>query len=225
MRMKAWLLCSALCLLTATAPAAEVLWYGGELDFESGLCSGSGFVRDSNVYDDFEVVRRPIELTALFGHFGVFSGTFQVGEIQYEIRSSISAGNGGSILAQGVIGASQIDRGPWGQGYYYQITTEPLSVFLPAGTYWMSIAPITKGEPTFALTTRGVNGVGIPIGNGNAFWNAPWFGAHFVPAEEVMGGDRNWDFSFGIIGTIVPAPGAFLVLLSGLLFRCRALRD
>ncbi len=222
--LKAWLLATILCAIAANASADEVLWYGGDTDFASGLTSGYGFGGDSNVYDDFEVGTGGVTVTGLFGDFLVLAGHDSVDQVEYEIRSGMSSGNGGAIIAMGTASASQEYRGQWNQLNYYRITTVDLDVSLTSGEYWMSLAPISDRHVT-VVTTSGVNGIGSPLGNGNAFWNAPWFGAHFVPVEEVLGGHRNWDFSYGIIGTPVPAPGAILVLLPGLLFgRRRASR-
>ncbi len=213
--MRVWLLISVVCLLTATASADEILWYGGDTDFVTAIQSGYGFGQDSNLYDDFRVGAGGIVVTHLFGNFTVIDpDPFTVGDVEYEIRSGMSAGNGGSLLAQGVIGASQIDRGRWNQHNLYEITTDLLNISLAPGTYWMSIAPLSS-QRTFIVTTGGEDGIGSPLGNGNAFWNAPWYPAHFAAVEDVLGHERNWDFSYGVIGKPIPEPMCAFVLISG----------
>ncbi len=215
--MRVWLLFSALCFLAAKASADEILWYGGDADFVTAILSGYGFGHDSNLYDDFQVGAGGIVVTHLFGNFTVIDpDPFTVGDVQYEIRSGMSAGNGGSLLAQGIIGATQIDRGRWNEHNLYEITTDLLNILLSPGTYWMSIAPVST-QPTYVVSTGGGTGSGAPLGNGNAFWNAPWDNRNFASVQDVLGDWRIWDFSYGVIGTPIPAPAAILVLLPSLL--------
>src|SRR3954469_16133012 len=88
-------------------PAGKTGWYNG--DFQSGIpgqanwqVSGEEF---SRTYDDFTVPDGGWILTGLFSHSAM--SVTGVTAAVWEIRSGVSAGNGGAVVASGLSPATQ----------------------------------------------------------------------------------------------------------------------
>jgi hypothetical protein len=88
-----------------------------------------------------------------------------------------------------------------------------LNVFLPmlpsGQHYWLNVTPVGNGTGrSFNSMTSGTNCVGTPCGNDqNAFYNSTSFGAYFTSAP--------YDFSNGVIGTVVPEPSFWAMMAMG----------
>lgn len=217
--MKRLLILGLACV--AGAAQAGQLFYGGDFDGRNGLRSQEGGnVSDSRVYDNF-MLGSSSNITDVYGNFldstnGGSSSAF------WEIRTGVSLGNGGTVVAGGVMGAATTKAtGRSGFGlneYTYDIKVS--GVTLNAGTmYWLTVAPDMTGLGSvniFLSTTGGANGVGGPLGDGNSYWDSTTFGKSFANPGDALGAG-TWDFSLGVNGSPVPEPATFAVLGLGAL--------
>jgi hypothetical protein len=204
------------------APAGT-LWYNGDLDNRdafvnqtSALSGGAGF--DGLIYENFVV---PTGFTWTIS--GVFSNdvinplglTPAPTTAAWQIRSGVSANNGGTLVASGdgtdnfsPTGRDSTVFGPlFPSTPEYTNEVDGLSVTLGAGTYWLSVAPDTDGAIDaywYASTTSGANAIGTPPGNdGNSFFTSNATGDFFTPTGDLEG-PGNWDYSLGVVGTATP---------------------
>lgn len=208
-------------ILVLVAPAQAVtLWYNGDFNGANGLANEQNTsVTQASVYDDFIV---PIGQTWTVN--AVFSDNLMdttTPNADWSIRSGVSAGNGGTVIASGTNAATQTPTGRSGFGFTeYMVEVTGLNIVLGPGTYWLNVTPIDSGSGrSFNSTTSGANAVGTPPGNnGNSFFDSTFFGFNFAPISDVLGSSA--DFSMGIAGTTeitrVPEPSTLLLLGAGL---------
>lgn len=216
----------AVLLVVAGAARADVLWYNGDTtelaNGEVGLANvveGSiNYVPGTYLtYDDFVVPSGSWLIDSAWSNDEMTSG-FAATEAYWEIRSGVSAGNGGTLLYSGTSAATQTDTG---QNYYgnelYTIGVTGLDISLGPGTYWLTLAPVDGSNTysSYVSTTTGLNAVGNPPGNdGHSFFNAP--GYDWVPASGQVDYSPA-DFSMGVGGTTasVPEPCTFALFALG----------
>ena len=193
---------------------AGTLWYNGDFDGRNGLANEINTqVTQSNIYDDFIVPAGQTWVVNSVWSDDLMSTT--VSSAEWEIRSGVSAGNGGTLIASGTNAATQVATGRSGFGFTeYQVTVSGLTgITLGPGKYWLTVAPVDSGSGrSFNSTTSGANCVGMPCGNdGDSFWNSSFFGENFGPTTDGLGAG-TWDFSMGIAGSLktngVPEPGS-----------------
>jgi hypothetical protein len=215
----------------AQAPPGS-LWYNGDWNHVNELANERNTdVSQAAVYDDFNITGGPMwHITAVFSdnpESTVITGA------DWEIRTGLSAGNGGTLIASGTTNSPVVTpTGRSGMGYNeYMVEVTGLNVFLPmlpAGQhYWLNVTPVGNGTGrSFNSDTSGANCVGTPCGNdANAFFNSTFFDANFQPTSTQ---GQPGDFSNGVIGTVVPEPATVTLLICGAgalgiaLRRCRA---
>ncbi len=144
----------------------------------------------------------------------------------WEIRSGVSAGNGGTLLGSGdgtdtvtstgqnfLVGGLAI---PIYQNLVQSASDHPWRRDVLAG-----VAPDVSGQNSFIVTTSGANAVGTPPGNdGNSFFSSTFFGLSFVPTSDPsLEGPGTWDYSMGVVGTAtvaIPEPSSVIWELVGL---------
>jgi hypothetical protein len=209
--------------LVASQGFAGTLWYNGDFDGVNGLVNGvgtNGVTGSSNVYDNFVVPGGQTWTIADVWSNNLMDFT-GVTSAEREIRSGVSLGSGGTLIASGTDAATQTATGRSGFGYTeYEILVSGLNVTLGAGTYWLSVAPVTAGGGgnSYVSTTSGSNCVGTPCGNdGNSYWSsgAP-FNENFGSTADGLG-TGTWDFSMGLDdGTTAPEPATIGLCLAGL---------
>jgi hypothetical protein len=203
------LLCAAMAATSFAAPIT--LWYGGDFDINSGNANSLANEQDVNVdyarvYDDFTVpVGESWNITSIFSNNLM---DLNPATAYWEIRSGVSAGNGGTLLYSGTDSASVTGTGRSGFGYNeYTVAVDisALNIILGPGTYWLAVQPIdfATGTRSFASNTFGLNAIN-DVDSGNAFVDSSFFGLNFTNAND-------WgsfsDFSMGVIGTSgVPEP-------------------
>jgi hypothetical protein len=203
----------------AQAPPGS-LWYNGDFNHVNELANERHtLVSQAAVYDDFNVTA-PLgwNVTAVFSDN--LSNTVITGA-DWEIRTGLSEGNGGTLIASGTTNSPVvIATGRSGMGYTeYMVEVTGLNVLLPmlpsGQHYWFNVTPVGNGVGrSFNSDTSGVNCVGSPCGNdGNAFFNSTFFGANFTSTANV---GQPGDFSNGVIGNAVPEPATVALLTCGL---------
>jgi hypothetical protein len=206
-------LCLAMGGVASAMPLPGALWYNGDFNGADGLANEiNTAVSQAAVYDDFIVPSGGWTVGFVWSNDLMSTSASQA---YWEIRSGVSAGNDGTLIASGTNAATQTATGRSGFGYVeYTILVTGLNVHLGAGTYWLSVTPIDSGSGrSFISTTSGANAVGQPPGNDdNAFFNSSYFGNFFAPTTSVA--SDLTDFSMGV--GAVPLPGAVWLLGSGL---------
>jgi len=232
------LLLLSLIALTVSANAAT-LFYGGDYNGDpfnpnpAGDNNGNGLsdqegagTFDRRVYDDFTLATAST-VTGFFGNYlDLQSARSTTG--YYEIRTGVSAGNGGTLVASGTVGVSAAATGTLEQGdlpeMRYTTAAGSISQNLGAGTYWFCLAPvgITSSQNVFINTTIGENGIGGPLNNGNSFIDGSPF--NFTDTSSVLGSQSDW--SQGVLGTqAAPEPATMAALSLGLLAVVRRRRN
>jgi hypothetical protein len=194
------------------AGLCPVYWYNGDPDFNVGIANEINTeVSDSRVYDDFDVAS-PVVVCSVFSNNWM---DFATSQARWEIRSGVSAGNGGTLIAGGIADATQTANGFDAYGYVgYTVEVSGLSVALNPGKYWLTVAPIGPGGNTrsYVLTTSGANAIGSPLGNNaNAFLDSSHFGLSWSPTTDFDSTYR--DFSMGV--RAVPEPSSVVLLGMG----------
>jgi hypothetical protein len=206
----------------AQAPPGS-LWYNGDANGVNGLPNERNtIVPQAAVYDDFNV-SAPLgwNVTAVFSDNLVPPPGLTVTGADWEIRTGVSEGNSGTLIASGTTNSPIVTViGFVGELPEYMIEVTGLSVLLPmlpsGQYYWLNVTPVGNGTGySFAPTTSGTNCVGTPCGNDdNAFWNSTYFGTFFDHTYNHCDGCN--DFSMGVIGTVVPEPATMALLTCGL---------
>ncbi len=222
-------LCGLTLLLPGPAAGAATLWYNGNYDLNDAATNesnvpvnvaGSYVLEKSLVYDDFFVpVGQVWTLSSIFSNDQVSYYTAPT-KATWEIRSGMSAGNGGALVASGDSTSTEsLETAHDGNNYIdpeYRIT-EAVTVTLSAGTYWLAIAPDSNGyygDQSYIETTSGAASVGLPTGiDGDSFINNNLTG----PGASSFAAS-SLDFSAGVVGTVtaVPEPAIAPLALVGI---------
>jgi hypothetical protein len=214
-------------------------WYNGDPDGYSDLVNAVNGGSPGNVYDDFVVGTGGITVLGVFSNDVIISqfGVAEPGIItqaQWAIRSGVSTGNGGTIVASGTNAATQTDTHLSGDQFdqtAYTIEVTGLDVTLAPGTYWLTVAPVftDRTSLSYLSTTAGTNGIGTPTAqDGDSLFNSAFFSINFGTAISQTGGDpgdgNKVDFSEGVeIGTSTPEPAtAALCWIAACLLSSRA---
>jgi len=213
----------ALLFFTVAANAANVLYfYGGDFDPNNPNANGLGNENDAIVggnpygaatYQNF-VVSGNITVAQLATNNLM---TITPTSVYWEIRSGVSEGNGGTLIASGTNTGNDFDSHPTGRsgfGYTeYNVDALNLSVALSAGTYWEAVVPVctTCNGRSFNSNTFGLNSVGTQISN-QQFFNSSFFGANFTNANN-----EGVFQTFSSAVYVVPEPTSMIMLGSGLL--------
>jgi hypothetical protein len=145
----------------------------------------------------------------------------------WELRTGVSEGNGGSIIASGTatVGFTYTPTGRSGFGYTeYTNHIDTVDYFIPldAGTYWYTVVPQAADQNgrSFNSNTFGLNGHGEFI-EGQQYWDAPSLGANFTNADNYGAFPL---FSGGVDDAYVPEPSSLILLGSGFVGAALAVR-
>lgn len=213
-----------LCLLAASAAPSATIWFNGDPDNTNGntaILHGYGlFDADSYVYDNFQLLSNS-QVNSVFGYVLYIGETPTAAE--FEIRTGLSAGNGGTLVSSGSTGSyGWTDTGtivstPFGDANVHRLDITGLNINLTTGTYWLGLRPVASTAVesyAFLAQTAGLNAIGLPAGNdGNSFVDSVFFGQTFEPVDL----NSNIDFSLGITsGSDVPEPGSASLIAAGL---------
>ena len=203
----------------AQAPPGS-LWYNG--DFNGVNCipnERNTLVSQAAVYDDFNVTAsQGWHVTAVFSDNLLFvNPPGYVAGADWEIRTGISEGNAGTLVASGTTQTPLVTF-TFRTENEFMVEVTGLNVFLPmlpsGQHYWLNVTPVGNGTGRFFNSnTSGTNCVGTPCGNDqNAFFNSTYFGTYFTNTNNY---DGQPDFSMGVIGTVVPEPATVALLTCG----------
>jgi hypothetical protein len=197
--------------------ASNLYWYNGSPDLQDSLANEvSGGFGNWLIYSEFNVGPGGTAITGVFSN-DTFSGSPDVGDAYWEIRSGVSNGNGGTLLASGTGAPTVTDTGDAYDGEIYTVEVDGLNVDLSQGTYWLAVAPdFSSGENSWLVGTDGANAVGSPAGTGDSYLTDSLFGDNFVPTADY----NVIDYSVGVVTSVVtPEPAtAPLVAGAGLIF-------
>jgi len=131
----------------------------------------------------------------------------------WEIRSGVSEGNGGTLIASGTGATSNQATGRSDFGYTeYTNFVGGLSVNLGAGQYWMAVVPQDPNNAgrSFNSDTDGLNSVGSQ-NNNQQYFNSAFFGANFTNANN-----EGVFAAFSQAAYVTPEPSSLIMLGSGL---------
>jgi hypothetical protein len=220
----------ALTICLAMPARADTLWYNGDFASMSfGVLNGINMTFDglfptagnATVYDDFNVPAGTggwhIE-TVWSNNLMNFTSVTQA---TWSIRTNLSSGDAGTLIASGTSAATQT---PTGRSLFelteFTIRVSGLAIDLLPGTYWLAITPHGFGGAQASLDSKtdGLNAIGSPPGNnGNAFLNSPLLNADFEALDDLF---TRADFSMGVAGEVVaaqlvPEPTSFTLTLLG----------
>jgi len=223
--------------------AGTVYWYNGDSDnYNNLLNEDTGASGTALVYDDFVVGAGGVTVTGVFSNDVIENAISSnndpgvVTDANWEIRSGVSGGNGGTLVASGSGAATQTDTGLLSENFaVYNIDIEGLNVSLTPGTYWLAVIPDLGGNDNgYVATTSGANAIGTPQAqDGDSFFTSNVLSFNFLTAIDLIGGDPgdggNADFSMGVETAPTPEPGtaalgAVAMLLAGLAAVTRRLR-
>jgi hypothetical protein len=201
------------------------LFYGGDSNsankFDNALSNETDIVVSGSpygaaVYANFEVpATQSWSVTGLFSNVLSTVDRISPNQVYWEIRSGVSAGNGGTLVASGTGSGSFIATGRTGLGlteYTTKVYLTP-SVPLVAGTYFMTVIPACTTSNSTCPSARyflsDVEDVPPPnkrgFQQGNlAFLNSAFAGANYEPTWGATGACAGLGcnrFSIGVIGT------------------------
>lgn len=203
------------------AAPASTLWYNGDLDGRNGLANetntfGAGV--QAGVYDDFNVTGPGWNLSAVFSD-NLANTT--INGVSWEIRQGVSEMNPGTLIASGST-TTNFTVTPTGRNAFgfleYQVEVTGINVTLAPGNYFLNVTPngSIDGGRSFQSTTSGANCIGTPCGNNyNSWFNSTTFGTVFDATGNQLGAG-TWDFSGGVVGTVVPEPATVALVTCGL---------
>jgi hypothetical protein len=215
---------------STSATASTILFYGG--DWDSGSSTNMRYqsantgVSTASVYQGFVVpngVSWQVDGLFFNSQFAFFASEADrrnsVTTALWAVRSGVSMGNGGTLLASG---SSAITLNSTGRsdayGIEYTVGVSNLSVNLGAGSYWMNVTPVvsatTNGSTYVGPSYSGVNKVGSISGS------------NYYYASTSSGVWLNYDstlerYSAGVVGTqtpAVPEPSTYAMALAGLAY-------
>jgi hypothetical protein len=236
MKRIAFALLLILAAATVWADCPNCYFYGGDFDVNDPNANGLANENDAIVsgnpygaatYQNF-VVNGGVTVSGLFTNDFmdaslVASPTAKGSSTTtayWEIRSGVSEGNGGTLLASGSGPDTVTPTGLSGFGYLIYKNAVAASADLSDGTYWFAVVPLctTCNGRSWNANTFGLNSVGTEIPD-QQFWNSEFFGANFTNANN----DGVFQtFSSGVLASLsrasdVPEPSSLILFGSGLM--------
>ena len=220
MKHMVWL--GALAMATRSTASAQTLFYNGQWNVVDGQTSATNTGNaDAIIFENFVVGGLGWNVTGLFGEF-IQRGALWT-TANWEIRSGITAGNAGTLVASGIGPTTNAATGrALGTFTEYRATISGLNLLLAPGTYWLGLAPVgastAAGNDIYLSYTAGVNGVNSVL-DGDFYVRSAAFN-YQEPAFY-----NNPNFAFGVLGTLitqqappsssVPEPSSLALMFAG----------
>jgi hypothetical protein len=214
-------LAAALTLVVDSSAAAQTRFYNGQYNgVDAQSSSYNTYVGNIMLFDNFVVGGSGWQVSGLFGEYFTDNSWTTA---SWEIRSGITPGNGGTLVASGTGATTNVATGRSGGRYVeYRTRVTGLNLLLAPGTYWLGISPIAINSATgdiYLSRTSGLNGV-------NALIDGDYFGRTPTVAYAEYNGLPNLDFAYGVEGTLVtgqqppsttvPEPSTFVLVITAL---------
>jgi len=202
---------AAMALGSVGAAHASVLYYGGDFAGDNGLANEQDFVANAATYDNFTVGAGGWHVTGLFTNNLT---NLDITGANWEIRSGVSEGDGGVLVASGSGAPTVTTTGRSGFGFTEYNVEMAVSFDLAPGMYWLMVQPIGGDGRSYESNTAGANSVGVHTANLDYFNSPVTFGANFSNANNY----GNFPtFSSGVEGTegAVPEPATWAMMLVG----------
>jgi hypothetical protein len=216
-----WLALALAVAAPGTARASMVLWYNGDLQTGGGgtvneeTTNGGSF----NIFDNFNVTA-PGGWTIDTVWSNDSMQITGITQASWSIRTGMSVGNPGTVIASGVGAATQTPTGRTNPSLgfaEYTIQVSGLNVPLAPGTYWLSVSPLVGADPTvtgggvfrsYNSTTTGTNAVGTPPGDdADGLLYSPFLGYNYATFHD--------DYSMGVAGVAqvasIPEPSPMVL--------------
>jgi len=197
------------------------VFYGGDLDLndpnQNGLANENDQVVSGNPYGAATFQTYQSTGGPIGGLFTNNLSTLNPASGYWEIRTGVSEGNGGSLVASGTATGANFSHLPTGRsdfGYTEYTDAVKVSANLAAGTYWFAVVPQDPNNAGRSFNSNAnthLNSVGIQE-DGDQFFNSAFFGANYTNANNE--GVFN-NFSDGVLQG-VPEPSSLIMLGSGL---------
>jgi hypothetical protein len=184
------------------AACSPCLYYSGDFDGNNGLANEVDAIVTTGAHIYTPVT--PDSQWVVSGLFVNSLNTFTPTSATWEIRTGVSSGNPGALVASGSGAVTQTPTGRSGFGiteYTDSVAISP-SVTLSAGTtYWINVTPVCAAcaGRAFESTTSGAGHVGVANISNLSFFNSVFFGANYANTNTECGGCAL--FSFGVSGT------------------------
>jgi uncharacterized protein (TIGR03437 family) len=195
-------------IVLAQGAPANPSWYNG--DCRSGIPGQSNWYFSdqmfSRTFDNFDVPSGGWTVASVFS-LNAMSGS-TVTEAAWEIRSGVSRGNGGTVVASGRSPATQTLLFTWPDGErIYRIEVDGLAAQLAPGSYWLNVSPVITEwspamatSPSYVCATTGTGAAGTPPGNdGNAYYYSTAANVFFQAVRNTGDVGSSGDFSQGIL--------------------------
>ncbi len=197
------------------------LFYGGDLNVNSPNADGLANENDAIIggspygaatYQNFTMQQ------SLTGHFDLFTNNLSglnPTNGYWELRTGLSEGNGGTLVASGTGAMTHTATGRSAFGYNEYRDQVDLVMTLTPGNYWFAVVPNDPSNANRSFnsnSTDGINAIGNQTSN-LQFFNAPAFGANFTNANNE---GPFPTFSSGVLYFFEPEPSSFILLGTGL---------
>lgn len=205
--------------------AQTTLWYNGDLVDGGGINSIGGAGIDARVFDSFQVTDPTGWLVSNIwsNNFSGNNDYFISNSADWSIRTGMSAGNGGTIVASGI---SQATKTPTGRRlnqtdnfgtlfYEYKSEVSGLNITLLPGTYWLQVSPIVEDTTSSVFNSRSTGGQNFfgPASPSPGIMDVPSRGINYERAAD--------EYSMGVAGSVIPAsapePSSLALLLPALI--------
>jgi len=203
----------AIPILAASNARSEVLFYGGDLIGEVVLENTDHPGLNSAIFDDFVVPEGGWKLEALVAYTAGYELALPE-TAEWEIRRNMSVGQGGKLIASDKTSdftwTATGRKGATVEEYILRVDISDKQIVLPPGTYHMMLRPVMSLSEltTFLFITRGANGIGTPLGNGNSLLNAPAYNYTFRDVGGLPGQTPPVDFRYAVEGESLRKPDA-----------------
>ena len=223
--MKASFLLVLLLVFAASPLWAQVFFYGGDFDPNNPNAGGLANENDAfaggdpygaAAYQNF-VCHTDLYCVAWGLFTNNLSGLNPV-SAYWEIRTGMSEGNGGTLIASGTGTGANFSHTPTGRSGFgfaeYQDTVSFADMYLTEGTYWFAVVPNDplSQNRSYNSNTFGLNSVGTQISD-QQYWNSAFFEVNYTNADTQ---GIYPTFSSGVNGAYyIPEPSSLILLGSG----------